>query len=172
MHQLLKNLVFVVAANAAFIGTPFGVTKLVSQDFLLGGVSASVSVLILATSLWVAVNYHNHNVDVTGLGYFGGLLTVIGGSSAMLAYGFVDTIVFSKFLIIAIALFLHTLIDAKNAFWMQKAALAVALLSVAFFSTLPLLGAGAGTTLLLFIISIVLHAKGKNQESREQGGIK
>lgn len=165
MHQLLKNLAFVIAISAAFIGIPFGVSKLVSQDFVLGGISTSVSVLLLVLSMWIAVHYHNRNIDVTGVGYFVGLLSLIGGSSVMITYGLVDMVVYFKLFLIAVALFFHTLIEVKSAFWVQKVALAVALASVAFLSTLPLLGIGAAITFILFIISIVLHTKGQNQEN-------
>lgn len=165
MQQLIKNLAFVTLLNAALIGIPFGVSELVSHTSIFGGIITSISILILVLSFWVAAHYHNSNVDVTGFGYFVGFLTAMGGCSAMIIYGLVDIIVFSKFFVVAIALFFHTLVDIKAAFWMQKAALAVAFLSVAFFSTLLLLGMGAGITLLLFIGSIVLHAKDKNQES-------
>ena len=144
MHQLFKNLAFVMVISAAFIGIPFGVSKLVSQDFVLGGISSSVSVLLLVISMRIAAHYHNRDVDVTGIGYFVGLLSLIGGSCVMIIYGLVDTVVFFKLFIVATALFFHTLIEVKNAFWVQKVALAAAFVSVAFFSTLPLLGVGAG----------------------------
>lgn len=165
MHQFLKNLVFVVAVNATFVGVPFGVSKLVGHAFVFGGISASASVLILAISMWIAGYYHNRSIDVTGVGYFVGLLSLVGGSFAMITYGFVDTVVFSKLFIIAVALFFHTLTDVKSVFWVQKVALSVAFISVAFLSTLPLLGLGATITFVLYIVSIVLHTKNKIQEN-------
>lgn len=168
MHQFLKNLIFIIAVSAVFIGIPFGISKLVAHNFVSGSIMIGIAGLVSVLSLKIAAYYHNRKVDVTLIGYLGGLFALAGGNYAMIAFGLTDPVVFFKLFIIAIAIGLHSLVKTKDAFLMQKVALAIALISVAFFQTLLLLGIGAGVVVILFLISFALHVKHAKQEERDK----
>ena len=94
MHQFLKNIIFVIAVGAGFIGIPFGLSEIFVNNSVLGGIITSVATLIVVLSFKVAAYYHNQEMHITDVGLLGALFVFIAGNCAIIALSWVGAVTF------------------------------------------------------------------------------
>lgn len=157
MHKFIKNLLFVLIVASTSIGLPYGISTITSGDTQQELIITVATLIIAVLSVIFAAYYHKRNIHINGLGIVGAIATAIVGVYLMITLGNVDSITFLKIGIITITLGLHAMVTEKFGFFMQKAGIGVAFISLAFLNSIAALSIGIAVTSACFCLSIFFN---------------
>lgn len=157
IHKFIKNLLFVLIIGSASIGLLYGISILMGGETRRGIVVTIIAFVIAVLSFIFAAYYHKRDIHVNGYGIIGAITAAIIGIYYMVTSGSVDSITFLKIGIISVTLGLHAMATEKFGFFMQKAGIGVALISLAFCNSVTTLGIGIAGTFTCFCLSIFFN---------------
>ena len=169
MHRFIKNILFVLMVFFVCVGFPFGVSIITGGNTKQGIVVIATTLIVIATSVILASYYHKRNVHVSGYGIVGAIIATLIGIY-FVVFGLAEITMFLKISIIGATLGLHTMATKKFGFFMQKAAIGAAIISLAFLHTVLTLGTGLIVTFILFFTSIFFNPFTTENKEMANGG--
>lgn len=167
MHTFFKNLALVICVGAVCVGFPLGVTKIITGNVIQGNALILFVGAIAISMFRLAAYYHKRHIHVNLFGITGAVIAALSGVSFVLVYGLADSITFLTLALITLTLGAHALCEDKFSFMLQKTAIAVAIISVAFLKTTLLLSIGLAITFCLFLLSFFFHVPKKETATKE-----